>query len=306
VKYLLILCLLAFPATAAASKTKEKATSNKAAAAETEADEATKAAAEFESQLKYQRGRIVLPGGMATLNVPENFRYLPAEQAERVLVEAWGNPPGTKTLGMLFPADVSPLSAEGWGVVITFQADGYVKDDDAGKIDYNELLKQMKEATAEDNKERRKKGYEAVNLVGWATSPRYDQATHKLYWAKELSFEGNPTNTLNYDIRMLGRRGVLSFNAVGAIDQLGAIENNMKELLGFAEFNAGHRYADFSSSTDKVAAYGIGALIAGKVAAKVGFFKLALGFILAGKKFILIGLVAIGLAARKLFARKSE
>jgi uncharacterized membrane-anchored protein len=305
VKYLLLLCLLAFPATASASKTNGKATPDKAAA-ETEADAATKAAAEFESQLKYERGKIILPGGMATLNVPENFRYLSAEQADRVLVEAWGNPPGTKTLGMLFPSDVSPLSPEGWGVVITFKEDGYVEDDEAGKIDYNELLKQMKEATVEDNKERQRQGFEAVNLVGWATSPHYDQATHKLYWAKELNFDGSPTNTLNYDIRMLGRRGVLSFNAVAAMDQLGAIENDMKEVLGFAEFNAGHRYADFSSSTDKVAAYGIGALIAGKVAAKVGLFKLALGVILAGKKFLLLGLVAIGAVVRKLFGRKSE
>jgi len=306
VKYLLILCLLALPAaSAAAPKKKEKLTPEQAAA-QAEADEASKAAAEFESKLTYQRGKIVLPGGMATLNVPDNFRYLPPEQADRVLVEAWGNPPGTKTLGMLFPSDVSPLNADGWGVVITFQEDGYVEDDEAGKINYEELLKQMKEATAEDNKSRQAQGFEPVSLVGWAASPHYDQTTHKLYWAKELSFAGAPTNTLNYDIRMLGRRGVLSFNAVAAIDQLGKIENDMKEVLGFAEFNAGHRYTDFSSSTDKVAAYGIGALIAGKVAAKVGLFKLALGFILAAKKFLLLGLLAVAAFVRKLFGRKSE
>ena len=305
-KYLLILCLLVFPAAAAASKKEKPAKPKEAAASQTaEADEATKAASEFEAQLDYQRGKITLPGGIATLNVPDNFRYLAPEQADRILVEAWGNPPGTKTLGMLFPASVSPLSEEGWGVVITFQEDGYVEDDDAGKIDYNELLKEMKAATAEENKEREKEGYEAVNLVGWAASPRYDQTTHKLYWAKELNFAGSPTNTLNYDIRMLGRRGVLSFNAVGMMGQLGAIENDMKEVLGFAEFNPGHRYADFTSGTDKVAAYGIGALIAGKVAAKAGLFKLLLGFILAGKKFILLGLIVVGGLLAKFFRGKS-
>ena len=300
-KYLLILCLIVFPATVAASKKTEKtAPKDPVAAAEKSAAEA------FEAQFDFQRGKIVLPGGMATLNVPENFRYLSPEQADRILVEAWGNPPGTKTLGMLFPSEVSPISEEGWGVVITFQEDGYVKDDEAGKINYNELLQQMKEATAEENKERQKQGYEAINLVGWAASPHYDRATHKLYWAKELNFAGAPANTLNYDIRMLGRRGVLSFNAVAAMNQLGAIENDMKEVLGFAEFNAGHRYADFSSGTDKVAAYGIGALIAGKVAAKVGLFKLALGFILAGKKFILLALIPVAGLVKKFFGGKSE
>lgn len=299
-KYLLILCLLVFPSAVAGAKKPEKAAPKDVVAA------AEKSAAEaFEAQFDFQRGKIVLPGGMATLNVPENFRYLSPEQADRILVEAWGNPPGTKTLGMLFPSDVSPISEEGWGVVITFQEDGFVKDDEAGKIDYNELLQQMKEATDEGNKERQKQGYEAINLVGWAASPHYDQSSHKLYWAKELNFSGAPVNTLNYDIRMLGRRGVLSFNAVAAMNQLGAIEEDMKEVLSFAEFNAGHRYTDFSSGTDKVAAYGIGALIAGKVAAKVGFFKLALGFLLAGKKFILLALIPVAALVKKLFAGKS-
>lgn len=300
-KYLLILCLLALPATVSASKKSEKTSPEDVVAAAE-----SSAAAAFESQLDFKRGKIVLPGGMATLNVPKNFRYLSPEQTDRILVEAWGNPPGTKTLGMLFPSDVSPLSEEGWGVVITFLEDGYVKDDEAEKINYNELLQQMKEATAESNNERQKRGYEAINLVGWATSPHYDGATHKLYWAKELNFAGAPVNTLNYDIRMLGRRGVLSFNAVAGMNQLGAIENDMKEVMGFAEFNAGHRYADFSPGTDKVAAYGIGALIAGKVAAKVGFFKLALGFILAGKKFILLALIPVAGLAKKFFGGKSE
>lgn len=304
-KYFLILCLLVFPATAAASKKPEK-TAPKASAAKPELDEAATRAAEFESTLDFQHGKIVLPGGMATLNVPDNFRYLSPEQADRILVEAWGNPPGTKTLGMLFPSEVSPLSEEGWGVVITFQEDGYVKDDEAGKINYNELLQQMKDATAEENKERQKQGYESINLVGWAASPHYEQSTHKLYWAKELNFAGAPANTLNYDIRMLGRRGVLSFNAVAAMNQLGAIENDMQEVMGFAEFNPGHRYTDFSSSTDKIAAYGIGALIAGKVAAKVGLFKLALGLILAGKKFLLLALIPVAAFVKKLFGGKSE
>ncbi len=304
-KYFLLLCLLVWPMTVAASKKPEKAQPKKSKE-QTEADAATKAAEEFESQLKYERGQITLPGGIATLNVPDNFRYLSPEQADRLLVEAWGNPPGTKTLGMLFPSEVSPLTDEGWGVVITFQDDGYVEDDDANKINYDELLTQMKEGTAAENKERKEKGYEAINLVGWAAHPHYDQATHKLYWAKELSFEGNPENTLNYDIRVLGRRGVLSFNAVASMDKLPAIESNMQEVLSFAEFNAGHRYADFSSGTDKVAAYGIGALIAGSVAAKAGLFKVALGLLIAAKKFLILGLVAVAAFVRKLFGKKSE
>lgn len=228
------------------------------------------------------------------------------EQADLILVNAWGNMPGQKTLGMIFPSDVSPLSEGGWGVVITYDEDGYVKDDDAETINYDELLQEMKEGAAEANKERAEQGYPALDVIGWAAPPRYDRATHKLYWAKELSFGGEPAHTLNYNIRVLGRRGVLVLNAVAGMNQLPAVERSMQNVLGFVEFSEGHRYADFTPGADKIAAYGIGALVAGKVAAKVGLFKVIVGFILAGKKFLIIGLIAAAGLLKKVFSRKSS
>jgi len=311
VKALLIvcLCLLAFPPLASASKKKPGGGSKSASSKkekEPPAEDVDAEAAAFESQLEYRRGRIVLPGDIATLDVPENFRYLAPEQADKILVEAWGNPPGTKTLGMLFPSDVSPLSEEGWGVVITYDEDGHVDDGDANAIDYDEMLKQMREDTAENNKERAEKGYQPMTLYGWAAAPHYDASAHKLYWARELSVGGSPQHTLNYDIRILGRKGVLSFNAIAAMSRLGDIEESMKQVMAFSDFNAGQRYADFDSKTDNLAAYGIGALVAGKVAAKVGLFKLMLGAILAAKKLVVVAVVAVGGIIARLLGRKKD
>jgi len=228
------------------------------------------------AQLKYQRGAVVIGGGIATLTIPDSFRYLDAAQAEKVLV-AWGNPPGQKTLGMLFPTDIGPLEESGWGVVISYHEDGYVKDDDADSVNYDELLKEMKEEVISGNEERKTQGYESIELLGWAAPPRYEKSTHKLYWARELKFGDQDEHTLNYDIRVLGRKGVLSFNAVASMNQLSTIREQMQQVLGFAQFNAGNQYSEFNPSADKLAAYGIGALIAGKVAVKVGLFKLLLG-----------------------------
>ena len=261
---------------------------------------------EFESKLDYRRGKIVLPNGVATLDVPEKFRYLPPEQADKVLVEAWGNPPGTKTLGMLFPSDVSPLAAGGWGVVITYQNDGHVDDGDAAGIDYDAMMKQMKADSETDNKERAKEGYEPGTLVGWAAPPRYDASSRKLYWARELSFPSADEHTLNYDIRVLGREGVLSFNAVAGISQLADIRGRMKEVMSFADFRPGQRYADYKPDTDRTAAYGIGALVAGKLAAKAGLFKLLFAALLAGKKFVLLALAGVAGLAAKLFRRNQS
>ena len=85
------------------------------------------------------------------------------------------------------------------------------------------MLKDMKEGTEDNNEARKEAGYEAVHLIGWAEQPRYDASTKKLYWAKELNFEGSTSHTLNYDVRVLGREGVLSMNAVATMDQLGQI-----------------------------------------------------------------------------------
>lgn len=308
---LVCLCLLVLPIAVSSAPNKKKpgaAPKGDAAKKEKEpsAEDIEAAMAAFESQLEYKRGRVQLPGGIATLDVPENFRYLSPEHADKILVEAWGNPPGTKTLGMLFPSDVSPLAEEGWGVVITYDEDGHVDDSDASGIDYAELLKQMKEDTVENNKEREKQGYNPITLHGWAAAPHYDSKTHKLYWARELSVPDSPHHTLNYDIRILGRKGVLSFNAIAPIGRLGDIEESMKQVMAFSDFNAGQRYADFDSNTDNLAAYGIGALVAGKLAAKVGFFKLILGGLLAAKKLVVVAIVAVGGFIARLFGRKKS
>lgn len=256
-------------------------------------------------QLKPQHGDITLGSGLATLKVPEEFGYLDPQQAKTMLEKIWGNPHGEGTLGMLIPSGVDVLSADCWGVVITYEEEGYVKDDDADKIDYTDLMKTMKEGTAAANEERKKQGYPSIELVGWATTPHYDKAAHKLYWAKELKFSDGKENTLNYNIRVLGRRGVLVLNAVAGMTQLSLIEMNTPKVLEMVEFKEGHRYADFNGNTDKIAAYGIAGLVAGTIAAKAGFFKVLWIGLLAAKKFVIVGVIAVAAFLKKLFGRKA-
>lgn len=256
------------------------------------------------STLKFQQGQVVLKDGLATLNVPQGFRYLNGADANKIIVNLWGNPPGQQPLGLLMP-DVNPLSRNAWAVIITYSEDGYVKDDDAAKIDYNNLLAQMKKSIHDANDGRSKQGYKTMELIGWAEPPRYDSATHKLYWAKELKFENEAANTLNSNIRILGRRGVLVLNAVAGMDQLSEIEQKTPEILSAIDFNQGNRYADFKPGSDKIATYGLAALVAGGVAAKLGFFKMIWVGILAAKKFIVIAAVAVVAWFRKLFGKKT-
>ena len=255
--------------------------------------------------LRYQKGEITLRGGLAKIHVPEGFRYLDPADAGTVLSKLWGNPPDSHTLGMLVPSDLSVVSRDAWAVVITYDEDGYVKDNDASKLDYDKLLKQMQEGMKEANEQRKKEGYQPIDLVGWAAPPRYDKATHKMYWAKELKFGDSPENTLNYNIRILGRRGVLVLNAVAGMGQLQEIEQVAPQIISMVDFQEGHRYVDFNSSTDKVATYGLIGLVVGGLAAKAGFFKLLWPALFAMKKLIVVGIAAVAALFKKFFGKKT-
>jgi len=261
---------------------------------------------EFLAALKFQSGTIQLPGGIASLNLPDTFRYLAPEDAERLLTQGWGNPGGYNTLGMILPANVNPLGMDGWGVIITYEEDGHVNDDDADTIDYGALLKDMQEATEQANEERKNQGYDALTLVGWAETPTYDRASHKLYWAKELASDRAEQHTLNYNIRLLGRKGVLVLNAVAGMEQIDTIKAEMQNVVAFSNFTPGNGYTDFNADTDKAATYGIAALVAGGAAAKMGLFAKLFALLIAFKKLIILGAIGLGALLKNLFGRKKK
>ncbi len=272
----------------------------------TEEQKTAAAEAAFMASLNPQSGKVALSGDLATLSIPEDFGFLNAAETERVLTQAWGNPPGSNALGMIYPRAVGLFGDESWAVVVTYSEDGYVEDDEAEDLDYAELLEDMQKGTQEENEERAKAGFAKMELVGWAEPPHYDNATHKLYWAKDLKVEGAQVDSLNYAIRVLGRRGVLELNAVAIMPQLPTIKREMPKVLTFVEFNPGNRYEDFVEGSDHVAAYGIGALVAGKLAAKAGLFKGLIALLLASKKLIVVGLAALGAALKGLFSRNKK
>lgn len=272
--------------------------------------ESQESLAAFDASLDRRQGPITLLGGDVTLDIPETLYFLDARDSERVLVDAWGNPSAEGTLGMIFDAATSPVEAGVWGLEITWEGSGYVSDDDASTIDYDELLADMKADTRLASEQRISAGYDSVELIGWAAPPRYNADEHKLYWAREVNFGGAEVNTLNYNIRVLGREGVLVMNFIADIDMLADIEAAAPAVLDVASFADGRRYEDFDPSTDRVAGYGLAGLIAGGVGVaalkKTGLLAVALVFLKKGWILVLAGLGAIGGFFRRLFGGRPE
>ena len=263
-------------------------------------------AEQFVQSLHFRNGTIEVPEAKARFNLDGDFRYLDKADARRVLEDLWGNPPDEDVLGLIVPRSPGLTDEQSWAVVVTWSDDGYVSDEDASKIDYTQLLHDMQEQTREANPEREKAGYGSLQLIGWAVPPRYDAGNNKLYWAKELAFNGQPNHVLNYDIRVLGRHGYLSLNAVSGMGELGLVRAGMEKLLPMAEFEPGARYADHNPKTDKIAAYGVATLIGGGLAAKAGLFA-KLGLVFAKFwKLLLIGAIALGGLARKFFGERNK
>lgn len=248
-----------------------------------------------EKAMKYQTGNIALKGGNASLNVPAGFKFLDAEQSQFVLHKVWSNPERTDVLGMIFPENSTPFTDSSYVFIVSFDDMGFVKDDDAKDINYDDMLKDIQKDEVEENKQRAKEGYPAIHMTGWAQKPFYDDKRKVLHWAKDLKFSDNEDHTLNYDVRVLGRKGVLSLNAVASVNELPLVKKDIDKVLAMASFTDGNKYADFNSNTDKIAVYTIGGLVAGKVLAKVGFWALIAKF----GKVIVAGVLAAFYAVRK-------
>ncbi len=256
----------------------------------------------IEATLKYQHGVIQLKNGIGTLKVPDGFKYLDADQSNYVLSDLWGNPKSESSLGMIIPESMGVLGEHTWAFNVQYDEIGYVKDDDAGDIDYNELLAEMQNDTREASKERIKEGYEAIELVGWAAKPYYDADRKILHWAKELKFGESTENTLNYNVRILGRKGVLVLNAIASMNELPEVNQNIDKVLNIVTFSDGNKYADFNPSVDEVAAWTVGGLVAGKVMAKAGFFVVLLKF----WKVIAMAVVGAGSFVWRLMTGRSK
>jgi uncharacterized membrane-anchored protein len=256
----------------------------------------------IEAKLHYKTGTVTLENGLATINIAPGFKFLDAADAKYVLEDVWGNLKGQNPLGMILPADNKAAIAD-YAFIVEYEAMGYVKDEDADDINYDDLLKNMKEESIKSNEERKKAGIPSMYLVGWAAKPHYDKQRKLLYWAKEFKVDSTEENTLNYDIRILGRKGVLVLQAISGMNQLDSVNKNINNILGMVSFNKGNRYEDFDSKIDNVAAWTIGGLVAGKLLAKAGILAL----ILKNIKLIILAIAGFGGAVwRRITGKKKK
>jgi uncharacterized membrane-anchored protein len=229
-------------------------------------------------------------GAMAEIAIPEGYQYANAGDAQ-TLLELYGNPRNPNILGAIVPIaeDVD------WTLIFKFDAIGYVKDADKESIDANEILSNFQAGLPSMNEARRSIGADECRSISWMEKPFYDAQTNNLTWALRLGFDGG--DSVNYDIRILGRRGVMEATLLDSPETYAKSIPEVKRVLSGFNYVSGEKYAEWKQG-DKIAAYGLTGLVAGgglAVAAKTGLLG-KLGVILAkgGKAIILAVVVLFG------------
>jgi uncharacterized membrane-anchored protein len=236
-------------------------------------------------------------GDIAEINIPEGYRFAGKDGATKVL-QLTQNIPSGRELGVI-------VGDKGnWFLMFEFKEEGYVKDEEGGKLDNDAILKNIQEGTEAANQERAKKGWPPFHVNGWERQPFYDPATHNLTWAI-LGRGDDPkeTSTVNHSVRILGRRGTMNVDLIADREQYAELTGQFNTLMSGFHYTQGNRYSDFAKG-DKVAEYGLTALIVGggaAVALKTGLLA-KLGVLLVKLwKVIMIGLIAAGAAIKKAF-----
>jgi uncharacterized membrane-anchored protein len=245
-------------------------------------------------------------GSQADLELPEGYQFVDAKTTQK-LMESMGNHVSKREVGLVAP------SREGadWIMVFEYDAVGYVKDDEKDKIDKNALLESIREGTEEGNKRRKEMGVPALHVTGWFEEPHYDGKSHNLVWALAAQ-DDDKREVVNYNMRVLGRQGVMSVTLVDAPEGLKASKEEAESLMEAFSYKSGKTYAEFRPG-DKVAEYGLVALVAGgagAAAVKLGLFAWLAKAIAKGGKAI-VALVVLVLAGLKnliarLFGRRAE
>jgi uncharacterized membrane-anchored protein len=235
------------------------------------------------------------------LQVPAGMLFVPRAEAAR-LMRALGN-----TVGSDFAALVIDARNPSWVVVISYTKEGYVRDDDAADLKADDVLTNLREGTEEANKDRVARGFTPIDIIGWVQPPTYDKATHRLVWALSIKDKGEPDTAdkgVNYNTRVLGRDGYFSLNLLTSLNRIDADKPVITALLGGLSYDSGKAYTDFTASTDRVAEYGLAALIGVVALKKIGLIALAGAFFLKFAKVIVLAVVGAGFVIKRLFRRK--
>jgi uncharacterized membrane-anchored protein len=240
--------------------------------------------------LNWKKGPSVVNYNKANskINISSNFEILEGTEAHQMLY--WIN-------GVEFNnIDIYAMGEDSGQYMFYYTDSGYVKTDDWTDLDPDKFLKEITENYKVSNETREKNGQATVQNVTWKKKPYLDGVYNSVYYALNVTWSDS-SSTVEGAALILGREGYTTGKYVAGTN--GYQEQMLLNLSKIHKFNTAKEYKDWKSG-DKVAAAGIGALLAttlGVKALKPGI--IAAGLLLFKKFWFIIVLPFIWLG--KLF-----
>ncbi|MSR32612.1 MAG: DUF2167 domain-containing protein [Gemmataceae bacterium] len=241
----------------------------------------------------------ILLSDVAEINLTAEMAFIPAGPASS-LMNALGNQSKGEIVGVVTEGMVGLESM----TVLEVVREGHVADNDADNMNADSLIDQIRKGTEEANKMRAEKGIPSLHVEGWDEKPRYDKGRRMLVWSILAREEG--LATLNFSQILLGRDSMLRVVTVGERADAQKTKLFAKLVVDKTSYVAGKGYEDFQPGVDKVAEYGLTALIVGLAAKKLGLIAAVLVFLAKAWKLIAVVVVVVGGGLFKLFTGKKE
>jgi uncharacterized membrane-anchored protein len=242
--------------------------------------------------LPWQQGPMTarIGSNLAEISLSDEYIFLDAD-GTRSLLELTQNPVSGSELATVAPAS----DDQSWFLIFEFEDIGYVPDDEKGKLDADDILESIRAGNEAANEERRKRGWAPMSIVGWHEPPHYDERTNNLSWA--IIGESQGHRTINRMVKLLGRRGVMTTTLVCSPENLDASIAQVDGLLDGYSYRPGNTYAEYVPGRDKLAEYGLAALVVGGGAAVLA----KTGILARLWKPIAVALAALGASLKRFF-----
>ena len=184
--------------------------------------------------------------------------------------------------------------------------EGYVKLDDWKDVNADKFINQLRDDSKEGNKIRAENNMPTVEKMEWVIKPTLDRLKNSVYYALDVYFSDGE-NSVNASVLLLGRYGYTEVTYTGDPEDFKINKDEiLSHIVANYSFVEQKKYTNFSTG-DKVAAAGIGGLLAASLgikAFKAGGIAALLILLKKGGFLIFLPLIFAWGWIKRLFTRK--
>ena len=178
---------------------------------------------------------------------------------------------------------VMHIRGTGYDVFLDYRDDGYVKLDDWKNVNSNNLLSELREIAKANAIYLKEKNLDYVNKIDWIYKPTLNQENKSVSYSYKVDWNSGQQSMESKNL-ILGKKGYLESAFVVAYKEDIDLEYESdfsKDFVNGVIFKEGFKHSDYKPG-DKIAAAGIGGLVAGslgiKALAKTGVLAKLLKF----------------------------